>query len=135
MYKIKNENVLNLKKKNLQTLLIGVMFLILGFILIATSVNKDEEALNNITDLNDIIMNEEDKNDKKAYLNITTVPYKFAIYDDKTDSYYIVTDGKYLYIAYMSDTKFAQMDDESKLKDFKKITGITHSTTKDIKNH
>lgn len=133
MYKLKNENILKLKNKNLQTILIGIMFIVLSIILIATSINKDEESLNNLTDLNDIIINEENKNDKKAYLKITNVPYKFAIYDDKTDSYYIVTDGQYLYIAYMSDTKFFTMDEESKLKDSKKITGITRSTSKNIK--
>ena len=133
MYKLKNENVLKNSKRNLQALLIGVMFLVLGIILLVTSVSKDEESLDNMTDLNDIIMNEENKNDKKAYLNITNVPYKFAVYDGKTDSYYIVTDGEYLYVVYMSDNKFATMDDENDFEDSKKITGITHNTTKDIK--
>lgn len=133
MYKLKNENVLKNNKKNLQALLIGVMFLVLGIILLVTSVSKDEESLDNMTDLNDIIMNEENKNDKNAYLNITNVPYKFAVYDGKSDSYYIVTDGEYLYVIYMSDNKFATMDDENDFKNSKKITGVTHSTTKDIK--
>ena len=92
-----------------------------------------ENANANITDLNSIIISTEDKENKKSYINANTIPYQFAVYDDTTDSYYIVADENYLYIVYMSTADFYKLNTEDIETNPIRIEGITKVTTDDVK--
>lgn len=115
-------------------LVIGVVLLLCAFgckIWEQKAIKKAEES---ITDLNSVIVSEEkDKSDKVAYINAQTIPYKFAVHDDITDSYYIVCDENYMYIVYMSLSDYNKLNNESITTNPIRIQGVTKQTTKDIK--
>ena len=57
----------------------------------------------------------------EAYITSSYVKYDrlasliaeaFAGYDDTTDAYYLISDGKYLYIIYMSEEEYKKVYNE-----------------------
>lgn len=100
--------------------------------------NLDEEnAKKDTKSLKEIIENTKitDKVDNHTYLDVKGNPLKFAIYDDTTDAYYFVTDGEYIYIAYMTLEQYNNLYSEDKTEEVKinKIEGVTSLVPKDVK--
>lgn len=134
MRRVKNENVKKEYRKKIVMVVIGVVLLLCAFgckLWQQQIITKTEE---DVRDLNSIIVSEDSsKSDKVAYMNAQTIPYKFAGYDDTTDSYYIVCDEQYMYIVYMSLSDFDKLNHESIKTTPIKIQGVTKQTTKDVK--
>lgn len=133
MKKFTNEHVLANQKRMMTSIIIGVLLFVLAGILFVTGTKEEAKEKENIKDLNTIIMGDDKKEDQQAYLNVQAIPYKFAVYDNTTDSYYILMDDKYLYVAYMSESDYRALNDESIYDKPIKITGVTKATTMDIK--
>ncbi len=134
MNKIKNANVKKEYRKKIRMVIIGLLLMIAGFGCFLWYEETIKKAEENITDLNSIIVSKEkDKTNKVSYINAQTIPYKFAVYDDTTDSYYIVCDDRFMYIVYMSTADYNKLNHESIETTPIKIKGVTKQTTKDIK--
>lgn len=132
MDKFMNGNIKKEYKRVIRNIIIGII--LLGLAVLCWFWRKQEiaSANKNIKDLNTIISSKEKEN-QKSYLNVKSIPYKFAVYDDTTDSYYIVSDGKYMYILYMSVADFNKLNKEDIYERAMKVEGITKMTTKDVK--
>lgn len=136
--KFTNENVLKIDKKMTRQIIISFVVILLAYAFFYWGTVAEKKASEKAIDMDTIISDDniKDKDYQKSYINVKPTPYKFAVYDDTTDSYYFVTDGTYLYIAYMSQAdykKLSDLYDEGK-PDFKtRIEGITKLTTKDVK--
>jgi len=133
MKKITNKNVQKEYRSKVITLVIGIVLLVISFACQLWEQKTIDEANKKMTDLNSIIVSKGEKADKKAYLDAQTIPYKFAVYDDTTDSYYIVADSKYMYIVYMTTADFNKLNKKDIEKNPIRIEGVTKQTTKDIK--
>lgn len=133
MKRIKNENVKKEYKRKLRNLIIGLILIAIAFGFKFWGDQEVNKANMNIKDLNSIIMGKGEKNSKKAYLNVQSKPYEFAVYDDTPNSYYIVSDNKYMYIVYMSPSDFSKLNIESIKDNPIKVEGITKTTTQDVK--
>ncbi len=133
MKKIKNENVRKEYKKKLRTLIIGIVLIAIAFSFKVIGDKEISKANQNIQDLNTIILSKGEKTDKKASLNIQSKPYKFAVYDNTVNSYYIVSDNKYMYIVYMSPSDYTRFNKNDIKTNPIKAEGITKATTSDIK--
>lgn len=133
MKKFTNENIQKERKKKIRNLIISILLIVIAVLCKYWEQQEIDKANKNIQDLNSIILSKEDKTDKKAYIDAKNIPYKFAVYDDTTDSYYIISDGQYLYIAYMSTFDFNRLNTETISEKPIRIEGITKETTKDIK--
>lgn len=133
MKKFTNKNIQ--REKNLMIRNIVIFFAIIiiafGFKLWENQIN--EKVNSEITDLDSLIVSKEENVDKKAYLDIKAIPYQFAVADGVDESYYIVTDGEYLYIAYMSNEDFEKLNYEEIEETPVRVEGITAEIPAEIK--
>lgn len=133
MKKIKNENVRKEYKTKLRTLIIGLIFIAIAFVFKFLGDQEIAKANDNIKDLNSVILSKGEKTDQKAYLNVQSKPYKFAVYEKTVNSYYIVSDNKYMYIVYMSPSDYTKLNTTNIKNTPVRVEGITKATTQDIK--
>ncbi len=135
MQKFTNENIVKMKKKRTRNFFIFLVMIVVGFALIGWGVMEDEKEVDNVVYLDEIITSkDENKKDKKAYLNAQTIPYLFAGYKNSSNGYYIVGDEEFLYIVYMSKIDFENLNKEEIYDTPIRIEGITKETTKDVRN-
>lgn len=134
MKKFTNKDVISAKNRNLFILVFGVLFFILTVILIGLCIRQDKIDSDNIVYLNDVIEREDDKEGKKVYLDVEEIYSAFAVYDDKTDAYYYVYDGKYYYIVYLKESKYLELSNMDLSENPYRLEGITHKVTDDVMN-
>lgn len=133
--KFTNVNVLKEEKRMKKNLIIGVVLGILAIVFFVIGDKVEENNTKNAKDLHSIIIsNDENKDNVLSYIDAKRIPLRFAGYDDTTDAYYLINDGKYLYIAYMSEEDYKNVYDEDNMDDVIRITGVTKLTTKDVKS-
>lgn len=134
MKKFTNKNVQKEKSRIVRNIVIFFAIMVIAFAFKAWEKQINEKADSEITDLNTLIMRDGENTDKKAYLNINAIPYQFAVADGIDESYYIVTDGQYLYIAYMSQEDFEKLNNEEVETTPVRVEGITAEIPKEIKD-
>lgn len=133
MKRFTNGNIKKEYQKKYVGIVISILIIAVSFIFLYLEGKATEELNSEMIDLNSIIVESESKVDKKSYINAESIPYKFAGYDDTTDSYYIVFDEKYMYITYMTEEQFEDLNNEDIYENPIRIEGITKTTTNDVK--
>ncbi len=133
MEKFTNTQIKKEKKRMIRNLIIFIVIIGISIMCWNWRNNVISTANSQIMNLDSIIVNEEEKVDKKAYLDINAIPYEFAVSDETTNSYYIVTDGTYLYIAFMGPGDFATLNNEEIKNTPVRIEGVTYQTDDQIK--
>lgn len=133
MKKFTNKNIQKENKSMKRKIIIFILLIIASFVFSYWKEKNNEDLNKEITDLNSIIISSQDKTDKKAYINLNVIPYKFAISDDTQNSFYIVSDDQYLYIAYMAPEEFNKLNNEDIKNNPVRIEGITYTTSEEIK--
>ena len=78
-------------------------------------------------------VSDEEKENQIAKLDVTPVPYQFAVQDGNDNSYYIVMDEDYMYVAYMPTSTFNSLNREDISENPGKIEGMTKLATREIK--
>ena len=112
MKKIKNITLKKEIKKLNNSLYIFIIFLVLGALFIAFGIYENRKNEANYDYLNDIIENKNNETGAYAYLNVAQAPYSIAKYEDEDkEAFYIIFDGTYFYIAYLSDDLYEDYDD------------------------
>ena len=126
-----NINIKNQYKKTIIYFVISIILIILSIVFYAWKCSIIKTSRVQDKRLNDIIINEKNEKDyKRAYINNVSNPVKFAIDKENNNAYYIVNDGKYLYVIYMNEEKYQSIiQNKSEVK----IEGITKYPTKDVK--
>lgn len=126
-----NINIKNQYKKTIIYFVISIILIILSIVFYAWKCSIIKTSRVQDKSLNDIIINEKNEKDyKRAYINNVSNPVKFAIDKENNNAYYIVNDGKYLYVIYMNEEKYQSIiQNKSEVK----IEGITKYPTKDVK--
>lgn len=126
-----NINIKNQYKKTIIYFVISIILIILSIVFYAWKCSIIKTSRVQDKSLNDIIINEKNEKDyKRAYINNVSNPVKFAIDKENNNAYYIVNDGKYLYVIYMNEEKYQSIIQS---KSEVKIEGITKYPTKDVK--
>lgn len=133
MKKFTNKNVQKEKNLIVRNIIIFFAIIVVAFAFKMWEKQINEKVNSEATDLNTLIMAGEENWDKKAYLNINAIPYQFATADGIDESYYIVTDGEYLYIVYMSNSDFDKLNKEEIEQTPIKVEGITTQIPEEIK--
>lgn len=101
-----------LKKIN-NYLYIFLIFIALGLLFIGFGIYENKQNGNQYFYLNDIIENKNNEENVKAYLKIAKAPYSIAKYENEENyTFYIVFDGNYYYIAYLSDEIYEKLNVE-----------------------
>ena len=126
-----NINIKNQYKNTIIYFVISIILIVLSIVFYAWKCSIIKTSRVQEKSLNDIIINEENEKDyKSAYINNVSNPVKFAIDKENNNAYYIVNDGKYLYVIYMNEEKYQSIiQNKSEVK----IEGITKYPTKDVK--
>ncbi len=133
MKKFTNVNILQEMKRLNKNIVIAFVLIVVGIALGVWSYFIIQEAYNTAKPLNDIIMSEEDQEYKVATLNIQRKPFQFAIQDGNPNSYYIVMDDTYMYIAYMSEYDYTLLNKEDIKENPVQVKGITKLISQEIK--
>ena len=134
MKKLKNENIKKEQNLMIRNIVIFFIILIISFACKLWEIQINKKADSEITDLETIINQGTNNDDKRAYLHINVEPFKFATSDGSNRSYYIVTAENYLYIAYMNDTEYEKIKNDENLVNSITIDGVTSIIPDDIKN-
>lgn len=134
MKRFTNVNVKKEYKRMIRNTLISILFIVIALVFGYLESQMVKDANEKMTDLDSIIVDKnEKKENKKAYLDAKSIPYLFAVSDSTVNSYYIISDGEYLYIAFMSPEDFKKLDTEKINETPIRIEGITKYTPKDVK--
>ena len=134
MEKFTNENVKKERKRLNHNILLNVLILIIGLALGLWANYIVEDARNNVKSLNEIIVEQnEDKEDKIAKVNVHYEPYQFAVQEGNENSYYIVMDEQYMYIAYLPEYKFNELNKEDITENPVELKGRTRLVSREIK--
>lgn len=134
MKKFTNENIKKEYRKKIRGIIISVLLILIGLGCWYWSNEAEKNLNNNKTDLDSIITsNEKDKENKKAYLDVKEKPYLFAVSKSTKNKYYIMSDGEYLYIAYMSPKDYKKLNIDEIINNPIRVEGITKYTSKEIK--
>lgn len=134
MGKFTNVNIKKEMKKLNKNLIISVIALVVGIALGFWSYYEVDKAHQNARTLNEIIVDEsKDKENKIATVEVKYVPYQFAVQEGNDNSYYIVMDDTYMYIAYMPSYTFNALNREDINENSSVLAGTTKLTTRAIK--
>ena len=133
MKKIKNENIKKEENSMIRNIAIFFVVLIIAFFLKVgeKQIKKIEDA--KMTDFETQIGNSQDNEDKRAYLYINQEPYEVATNESTSQSYYIVTDGNHIYVAYMNKEYYENIKNNDNIANSIKIDGVTAKMPDDVK--
>ncbi len=134
MKKITNNILKKEIKKIYNYLYIFLIFLALGLLLIAIGIYDNKQKESSYTYLNDIIVNKNNEENSYAYLEIAQQPYSIAKYEnDEENAFYIVFDGRYYYIAYLSNDLYNNLNVEGLEDNPLTIYGTTTKTPEELR--
>lgn len=134
MERFTNINIKKEKNRMIRNLIIFILVIGVAIVCWVWRKNTIDKITNSeATNLNDIIVNEDEKINRKAYLDIKDIPYQCVVIEDTTDSYYIVSDGTYMYIAYMGLGDFEKLNNEEIRNNPIRVEGITCETNEEVK--
>ncbi len=134
MKKITNNILKKEIKKINNNIYVFLIFIALGGLLIAIGIYENKEKAASYTYLNDIIVNKNNEENAFAYLEIAQQPYSFAKYEnDAENAFYIVFDGRYYYIAYLSNDLFNDLNVEGLNENPLTIYGTTAKTPDELR--
>ena len=132
--KFTNENVKKERKRLNRNIILIIPILIIGLALGLWANYIVKNARNNVKSLNEIIIEQnKNKEDKIAKVNVHYVPYQFAVQEGNVYSYYIIMDKQYMYIAYLPEYKFNELNKEDIKENPVELKGRTRLISREIK--
>ena len=131
MFKFRNENVKKEASKKTRNLAIWIVIILIAIGLLFYCFAKDEEESANRTNINNIIL-KEDNEDKKVEVKVACIPYVFATSSETEDKYYLITDGEFLYIVCLTDEQFEELNKEDIDKNPVTIQGVSKKISNSI---
>ena len=134
MKKIKNITLKKELKIINNYLYIFIIFIALSALFIALGIYENRTSTNNYLYLNDIIENKNNEENAYAYLEISQAPYSIAKYENEENyAFYIVFDGRYFYITYLSDDLYNKLNVEGLEENPLTIYGTTEAIPENVK--
>lgn len=127
-----NKNVQKEKKKKWIGLVFSFVVIVLSFGFYFWADQTEKQINKETVDLNSIITNAKEKEQRKSYLDVKSVPYQFAVQEGNENSYYIVSDGTYLYVLYMGPSDYQKLNNEKIYDKAIRVEGITDTPIEDI---
>lgn len=135
MKRVKSETLKKEFKKIKNNLVIGIICIVLSILCFFLIGFNESRPPKDTIHLNTAIVDKNNETDIKVNVKITTIPYKFAEYKNETDkAFYMIFDGTYNYIAYMSNKNFDELNKEDIKDKHKTIYGISKKIDSNIKS-
>ena len=125
-------------KRNKKLLIIGIILLGITILLIYLGIKNENKALPKEIDLNTLVEKENDEEYVYSYVEVVTKPYLFAVYEtdgveDIAKFYFVMDKNNYLYILYMNDSKYKELNVDNIKDNPVKVLGLTKKIPNDIK--
>ena len=124
MKKFTNQNVLKEIKNINKIIIIGIIILVFGIALGLWGGYEIDKTSENAKSFSELLLSDEEKENQIAKLDVTHVPYQFAVQDGNDNSYYV---------AYMPTSTFNSLNREDISENPGKIEGMTKLATREIK--
>lgn len=135
MKRVNNDLLKKEFKKVNNNLIVGIVFVVLTIVCYFLYFYEEKRVPKNTVYLNEVIEKQNNAADVKANLKIAFKPYTFAKYNDEVNrAFYIVYDGTYYYIAYMTDSDFDKLNIDNIDKNPVTVYGTTKKIDSKIKN-
>lgn len=135
MKRVNNDLLKKEFKKVNNNLIVGIVFVVLTIICYGLYFYEEKRVPKNTVYLNDVIEKQNNAADVKANLKVAFKPYTFAKYNDETNkAFYIIYDGKYYYIAYMTNSEYDKLNIDGLDKNPITVYGITKKIDSKIKS-
>lgn len=117
-------------------LVVAMIFIIITVVFIICAINVHNRSDLYPVDMNDVIARNNSKANVYSYIDVTISPYVFAERSDDIfeDKYYFLSDGEYVYIAYLDYQTVQEINKFTSSGSVVNLTGITKRIPKDIKN-
>lgn len=133
MNKFTNVNIKKEYKKKIRGIIISVVLILIGLGCKYLSDIEVKKINKNRKDLDSIITSDvKDKANKLAYLDVKAKPFLLAVSKSTKNKYYIMSDGEFLYIAYMSPEDYKKLNVDSITEKSIRVEGMTKYTSKEI---
>ena len=127
------------KKRNKTLLLVGLVFLVITILLIYFGIKYENQDLPKEISMNEIIADGKDDENVYSYINVNIKPYLFAVYEtdgveENSKFYFVMDKDNYLYIVYMNEKKYEELNIDDIKENPIKVNGITKKIPNDIKD-
>ncbi len=127
-------------KRNRNLLIVGLVLLGVAIILIYMGVKNEQKELPEPIKLSEFVEQEKNVEDVYAYIDAVTKPYLFAEYENngKTEDakfYFVMDENNYLYVIYMTEDKYKELNVDSIEEASIRVNGITKKISSDIKQY
>lgn len=135
MKRVNNDLLKKEFKKVNNNLIVGIIFIVLTIICYFLYFYDAKKVPKNTVYLNDVITKQNNASDVSSNLKVAFKPYTFAKYNDEANkAFYIVYDGTYYYIAYMTDKDYNRLSVDDIDKNPITVYGTTKKIDSKIKN-
>ena len=91
MKKFTNQNVLKETKNNNKIIIIGIIILVFGIALGLWGGYEIDQASENAKSFSELLLSDEEKENQIATVDVTYVPYQFAVQDGNNNSSYLIS--------------------------------------------
>ena len=127
------------KRRNTILLITSIIFLIGTVFLIYLGIENEKKKLPTPISLNSIIREGKKDNDVYSYIDVNIKPYLFAVYEsdgieEDAKFYYVMDKDNHLYIVYMKEEKFNELNIDDIENNPIKVYGISKLIPNDIKD-
>lgn len=127
------------KKRNNILLIIGLILLAITILLIYLGIKYENQKLPEEISMNELISKGREDEKIYSYIDVNIRPYLFAVYEtdgveENAKFYFVMDKDNYLYIVYMNDKKYDELNKESIKDNSIKINGLTKKIPNDIKD-
>ena len=125
-------------KRNHNLLIVGIILLLLTIALVYFGIQNEKKPLPTPVSLREYINNGGNSEDVYSYIDVSIKPYLFAVYEkngiEESNKYYLTMDKEnYLYVIYMNNNKFEELNVDSINENPIRTLGITKKIPSDIK--
>lgn len=135
MKEIKSSTLKEIVKKSKKGFLIWIAIIICSFVLTGLAYFNENQAKNKSTNLHELLAQGETTENKMVNINVSEKPYVFAYYpDDSSGKFYFVWDETYMYVAFLTESQYNELNRDDIQNNPVKIYGVTKKIPDDIKS-
>ncbi len=132
MKEVKSKQIQDILKKAKTNLVVWIIVAICAAAIMVLSVFMDD--IRKSTSLHEILAAGESPENKLVHVEVSEKPYVFAYYPgDNTGKFYFLMDEEFMYIGFLSEKKFKELDVDSITENHVTVKGMTKKIPSDIK--
>lgn len=135
MKEIKSTTLQEIMKKSQKSLWIWIVVILCSVVLFGIGLFNDEQLKKKSTNLHELLAQGEMTENKMVHIDVSEIPYVFAYYpDDNSGKFYFVWDETYMYMAFLSESQYNELNRDDIQSNPMTIYGVTKRIPDDIRD-